>query len=145
MVAIIFQRKTNKYQEYYIKLIDKYRQREIKLKDNSSESEIIDYCLRLFATTPSYYIINHDEELITSESRKAIIHDLSVSFSEYYSFARNTYPGLNTMYINYCILNYLKVSHGRVIDILCISENNYRVCKSRIRKILDSSNVLYPK
>lgn len=145
MVAIIFQRKTNKYQEYYIKLIDKYRQRKIKLKDNSSESEIIDYCLRLFATTPSYYIINHDEELITSESRKAIIHDLSVSFSEYYSFARNTYPGLNTMYINYCILNYLKVSHGRVIDILCISENNYRVCKSRIRKILDSSNVLYPK
>lgn len=145
IIAFILQRKVNKFQEYYINLIDEYRQKQIKLKEKSSESEIIDYCIHLFEMTPSSYIIKNEDVSITGEIRRTIMHDLAVSFSEYYSFAQNNYPGLNTLYINYCFLNYLKVSHSRVIDILCISENNYRVCKSRIRKILDSSNRLYPQ
>ena len=144
-IAIVYQRRIRKNQEYYIALSDNYRHKQITLKSNSSESEILDYCLKLFSTTPSYDIMKRGESTITHPLRQSILHDLTVSFSEYYSFAHVQYPDFNTNYINYCILNYLDFTHQQIIDILCMSENNYRVTKSRIRKILEKDNRLYPK
>ena len=141
----LYQYRIRKNQEYYISLSDKYRVRQIVLKPNGSESEIIDYCLRLFKSTPSYGMIKDGCENINNPLRQSILHDLTVSFSEYYSFARSRYPDFNTNYINYCILHYLDFTHQQIIEILCISENNYRVSKSRIRKIIDKDNILYPR
>ena len=145
LVTILYQRNVRKYQDYYIKMSDQNRLKQFILKQNSSESEILDYCLQLFCLTPSYDIIKQENCIITNPLRKSILHDLTVSFSEYYSFARSQYPDFNTNYINYCILHYLEFSKQQIVDILCISENNYRVSKSRIRKMIDSSNRLYPK
>ena len=145
-VIYVYQRRIRKNQEYYISLSDKHRVRQIALKpESSSESEILDYCLQLFNSTPSYDIIKNDCGIINNPLRQSILHDLTVSFSEYYSFARSKYPDFNTNYINYCILHYLNFSHQQIIDILCLFENNYRVAKSRIRKIIDKENRLYPK
>ena len=144
-VYYVYQHRIRKNQEYYISLSDKQRVRQIALKPDSSESEILDYCLQLFNSTPSYDIIKDGCEVINNPLRQSILHDLTVSFSEYYSFARSKYPDFNTNYINYCILHYLNFSHRQIIDILCLSENNYRVTKSRIRKIIDKENRLYPK
>ena len=141
----VYQYRIRKNQEYYISLSDKQRVRQIVLKPDSSESEILDYCLRLFNSTPSYDMIKDGLGIIYNPLRQTILHDLTVSFSEYYSFARTRYPDLNTNYINYCILHYLDLTHQQIIDILCMSENNYRVTKSRIRKIIDKDNRLYPR
>lgn len=145
LVMVIYQYKKRKYQEYYIRLSDQYRVRKMGLKPGSNESEILDYCLQMFYSTPSYDLLKQESCIITAPLRQSILHDLTVSFSEYYSYAMINYPDLNTNYINYCILYFLNFSHQQIIDILCMSENNYRVSKSRIRKILDPSNRLYPR
>ena len=145
LIILYFIQRDRNRKKYYIELSDQYRIRKIGLKPGSSESEILDYCLQKFYSTPSFDFLKEESCIITGNMRQSILHDLTVSFSEYYSFARINYPAFNTKYINFCILHYLNFSHQQVIEILCLSENNYRVSKSRIRKIIDSSNILYPK
>lgn len=147
VLVFIYQYKIRKYQDYYIKLSDQSRARNVSLSLNpdSGESEILDYCLQVFYGTPSFLLLKEAPCVITNHLRQSIIHDLTVSFSEYYSFAAIHYPGLNIKYINFCILHLLNFSHQQIVDILCLSENNYRVSKTRIRRMLDISNRLYPK
>ncbi len=145
ILVFVYQYKIKRYQDYYIKLSDQSRIRNVSLNPECSESEILDYCIQVFNGTPSFLLLKGEPCSITNHLRQSILHDLTISFSEYYSFAGNHYPDFNIKYINFCILHYLNFSHQQIVDILCLSENNYRVSKSRIRRILDISNRLYPK
>ena len=115
----------------------------LEKNDNQhSEAAILDYCYKRFKTTKSSVIINEREMALDSELNKNLLYDLDVSFSYYYSYLANKYNGINTLYFHYCILSYLRLSKNRIVDILCISDVNYRVIKNRLKNLFGSDSII---